>query len=76
MTTLWEQLKPEYKEIIKKQQEKYDFSPQNLEKRLREEVVFSHLTIGELSDLFTWTDTSLTNLEWKDVFGDRFLIKE
>ena len=76
MKTLWQKLKPEYKKQIIKHQEQYHSAPQKLEKRLKEEVIFSHLTISELRDLFVWTNNELIDLKWRDVFGDRFLIEE
>lgn len=76
MKTLWDKLKPEYKQTLKENQEKYDTSPQLVEKVLRSKRLFTHLTIMEMLDLYEWTNTSWMNLESNDLFGDNFLIEE
>jgi len=76
MKTLWDRLKPEYKKTIILHQEKYTHGPQNAEKALKSAVFFGELTIEELRNLLTWTDVCITNIEWRDLFGDRFLIEE
>ena len=76
MKTLWDKLKPEYKKTIILHQESYKHGPQNIEKTLKNAGLFCELTIEELKNLFTWTDTCISDIEWQDLFGDRFLIEE
>ena len=76
METLWNRLKPEYKKTIILHQEKYTHGPQSIEKALKSAVFFGELTIEELKNLFTWTDTCISDMEWQDLFGDRFLKEE
>tara|TARA_R110000796_G_scaffold91463_2_gene195589 strand:+ start:202 stop:441 length:240 start_codon:yes stop_codon:yes gene_type:complete len=76
MKTLWDKLKPEYKKTIILHQEKYVHGPQNTEKALKSVGLFGELTIEELRNLFTWTDICISDIEWSDLFGERFLIKE
>ena len=74
--TLWNRLKPEHKQTIKNYQLEYKSGPVILENKLKDETIFSMLTIYELNDLFTWTDQCVTEIQWQDLFGDRFLIEE
>ena len=76
MKTLWDKLKPEYKKTIVLHQKNYRHGPQNTEKALRNVGLFSELKIEELKNLFTWTDTCISDIVWQDLFGDRFLIEE
>ena len=76
MKTLWDKLKPEYKKTITLYQESYKHGPQIIEKALKSAVFFGELTIEELKSLFTWTDICISDMEWQDLFGDRFLIEE
>ena len=78
MKTLWDKLKPEYKKRIKYYQECGDYTsgPQNVEKALKEYTFFGELTIDDLKNVFVWTDNCITNIEWQDLFGERFLIKK
>jgi len=76
MKTLWDKLKPEYKKTIILHQKNYRHGPQSVEKALRSIGLFSELKIEELKNLFTWTDTCISDIVWQDLFGDKFLIKE
>ena len=76
MTTLWDQLKPEYKKQIKKEQGEYKFSPQKLETTLRSKYSFTHLTVSEVLDLYTWTNLILPTQSDEFIFGEHFLTKE
>ena len=76
MKTLWDKLKPEYKKTIILHQEDYKRGPQNTEKALKSVGLFGELTIEELRNLLTWTDICISDIEWRDLFGDRFLIEE
>ena len=74
MNTLWNKLKPEYKTTIEYYKNEFTSGPQSVEKALKESVFFGELTIDELKNLFIWTDNDLIDIEWKDLFGERFLI--
>ena len=76
MKTLWEQLKPEYKQRILKHQEKYHSAPQRMEESLKSTVFWGELTVEDLRDFFTWTNQCLTEMCWEDTFGDRFINKD
>ena len=78
MKTLWNRFKPEYKRTINYyiDEGKYTAGPQTVKKSLEENYFFSQLTLEELQQVFTWTDNDIIDIEWKDLFGDRFLIEE
>jgi hypothetical protein len=76
MKTIWDRLKPEYKQIIKKYQEEYTIAPQRIEESLKSVIFWGELSVEDLRDFYTWTDQCLTSMYWEDLFGDRFLIKE
>ena len=76
MKTIWERLKPEYKQRIIKHQENYNTAPQRIEESLKSIIFWGELSVEDLRDFFTWTDMCLTEITWEDTFGDRFLIEE
>ena len=76
MKTIWDKLRPEYKQRIIKHQENYRAAPQRIEESLRSIVFWGELSVEDLRDFFTWTDLHLTDMTWEDTFGDRFLIEE
>ena len=76
MKTIWNKLKPEYKQRILKHQEKYSVGPQRMEETLNSIIFWGELTVEELRDFFTWTNQCLTNMDWEDMFGDRFINKD
>ena len=78
MKTLWNRLRPEYKTLINYyiEEGRYTSGPQSTKKALEEKTFFGELTVDDLKNVFTWTDNDVIDIEWKDLFGDRFLIKE
>jgi hypothetical protein len=76
MKTIWDRLKPEYKQRIRKYQEDYKVAPQRIEESLKSIIFWGELSIEDLRDFYTWTDMCLTEMTWEDMFGDRFLEKE
>ena len=76
MKTIWERLRPEYKQRIIKHQENYNTAPQRIEESLKSIIFWGELNVEDLRDFFTWTDMCLTEMTWEDTFGDRFLIEE
>ena len=76
MKTIWERLRPEYKQRIRKHPENYNTAPQRIEESLKSIIFWGELSVEDLRDFFTWTDMCLTEMTWEDTFGDRFLIEE
>tara|TARA_R110002096_G_scaffold363868_1_gene556981 strand:+ start:121 stop:366 length:246 start_codon:yes stop_codon:yes gene_type:complete len=78
MKTLWDKLKPEYKKTIEWYIEdgKYTSGPQTTKKVLKEHAFFGELSVDNLKNLFIWTDNDIINVEWQDLWGERFLIEE
>ena len=76
MKTVWERLRPEYKQRIRKHQENYRFAPYNMEEDLKSVIFWGELSVESLRNFYTWTDMHLTDMTWEDMFGDRFLIEE
>ena len=75
MQTLYEKLKPEFKEMLEKNKEKYKFSCTEVITILKSKNLYSELTIREVRDLLTWSDNRFNreDLEWKfgeDLFGE------
>ena len=77
MNTLWDRLKPEYKTVIEEYIDSglYKHGPQNIKKQLQNNNFWGELTVETVRDLFSWTSISLTDMDWEDMFGDRFLIE-
>ena len=77
MNTLWDRLKPEYKTVIEGYIDSglYKHGPQNIKKQLQNNKFWGELTVETVRDLFSWTSISLTDMDWEDMFGDRFLIE-
>ena len=73
MKTIWDRLRPEYKQRIIKHQENYHIAPQRIEESLKSIIFWGELSIEDLRDFYTWTDMSITDMDWEDMFGDRFL---
>ena len=75
MNSLWDRLKPEYKIIIQKYIDDghYKAGPQNMKKVLTKYTLWGELTIENLRDFFMWTNQCLTDVDWEDMFGDRFV---
>jgi len=78
MKTLWNRLRPEYKTLINYyiEEGRYVSGPQSTKKSLEENHFFGELTVDELKNVFTWTDNDVIDVEWRDLFGDRFLIEK
>ena len=78
MENLWNRLKPEYKRTIDHyiDEGKYTAGPQTTKKTLEENCFFGQLTLDQLQQVFIWTDNDVIDLEWQDLYGDRFLIEE
>lgn len=78
MKDLWSRLKPEYKMIIEEyiDSDLYTHGPQGVRKQLQDNKFWGELTVETVRDLFTWTNMCLTDMDWEDMFGDRFLYED
>ena len=77
MKTLWQQLKPEIKQTINDQEEKYPSIVKSVKIALKENYLWSHLSIGQARDLIYFTDSSLAGLSSYDwSYGEKFLVCE
>ena len=77
MKTLWQQLKPEIKQAINDQEEKYPSIVKGVKIALKENYLWSHLSIGQARDLIYFTDSSLASLSSYDwSCGEKFFVCE
>tara|TARA_B100001094_G_C17993855_1_gene701614 strand:- start:365 stop:610 length:246 start_codon:yes stop_codon:yes gene_type:complete len=78
MDNLWNRLKPEYKMIIQEYIDSgiYKSAPQSIRTTLQDNIFWGELTIETVRDFFVWTNMCLTDMDWEDMFGDRFLNEE
>jgi|TARA_B100000073_G_scaffold310476_1_gene282912 hypothetical protein len=77
MKTLYQQLKPEIKQELNKQEEKYPSMVKALKIALKDNFIWSHLSIGEVRDIVYFTDytyASLSSYDWS--YGEKFLIAD
>ena len=77
METLWQQLKPEIKQALKEQEEKYPSMIKGIKIALKDNFIWSHLAICEVRDIIYFTDltyASLSSYDWS--YGEKFLICE
>ena len=74
MKTLWQKLKPEIKQAIKDQQDKYPSMVEGVKISLKENYFWSHLTIGQARDIIYFTDLTLASLSSYDwSYGEKFI---
>jgi len=74
METLWQKLKPEIKQELKNQEDKYPSMVKGVKIALKDNFIWSHLAIGEVRDLIYFTDltyASLSSYDWS--YGEKFL---
>ena len=77
MNTLWQQLKPEYKQKLNEQSEKYPIIVKSIKLALKDNYFWSHLTIGQAKDLISFTDLTFGEMSSHDfAFGDKFFVCE
>ena len=73
--TLYERLKPEYKDAINLNKEKYPFIANGIIKTLQDNYFWNDLTIGQAKDLISFTDETFGSIAYYDwSYGDKFLI--
>ena len=77
MKTLWQKLKPEIKQSLKDQEERYPSLIEGVKIGLKENYFWSHLSIGQARDLIYFTDLSLSQMSSDDwSYGEKFFICE
>jgi hypothetical protein len=77
MKTLYQQLKPEIKQALNEQEDKYPSMIKGVKMALKDNFIWSHLAIGEVRDLVYFTDytyASLSSYDWS--YGEKFLIAD
>ena len=77
MSTLYDKLKPEIKQELLKQEELYPTLVKGVKIALRENYLWSHLSIGQARELVNFTSVSLGSMSSYDwSYGEKFLIEE
>tara|TARA_R100001463_G_scaffold24693_1_gene58764 strand:- start:1051 stop:1287 length:237 start_codon:yes stop_codon:yes gene_type:complete len=77
MKTLYNSIKPEYKDKLDAHAKDYPATIESIKKSLYYNELWSRLTVSQVRDFVSFTDTPLGSLSFEDwAFGDRFLIKE
>ena len=77
MKTLWQQLKPEIKQALNDQEEKYPSLVEGVKIALKDNYFWSHLSIGQARDLIYFTDYTYANLSSYDwSYGEKFIIED
>ena len=77
MKTLWQKLKPEIKQALNDQEEKYPSLVKVVKIALKDKYFWSHLSIGQARDIIYFTDhtyASLSSYDWS--YGEKFLVCE
>tara|TARA_Y100000401_G_C8138609_1_gene133744 strand:- start:160 stop:393 length:234 start_codon:yes stop_codon:yes gene_type:complete len=73
MKTLYDKLKPEYKQKLKEEAADYPSLVGSVVESLKDNYIWSHLTIGQAKDFIQFTDKSygaLSSYDWS--FGEAF----
>ena len=77
MKTLYNSIKPEYRDKLEDNAKDYPATIESIKKSLYYNELWSRLTVSQVRDFVSFTDTPLHKLKFEDwAFGDRFLIKE
>ena len=77
MKTLYQKLKPEIKQTLKDQEERYPSLIKSVRIALQENYFWSHLSIGQARDLIYFTDSSLAAMSSDDwSYGEKFFVCE
>ena len=77
MQTLYDKLKPEYKNVIYSHKAKYTTSINSLIETLKTTHTWFSLEVSDVSTFLTFTDTPLYDLTSSDVmFGSKFFTNE
>jgi len=77
MSTLYDKLKPEYKKSLNEQEELYPTLVKGIKCALQENYLWSHLSIGQVRELISFTSMSLGSMSSYDwSYGEKLLICE
>ena len=73
MKTLYDRLKPEFKDKLKEEAVNYPSLVQGIINALKDNYFYAHLTVGQARDLISFTDFTLGQLASYDlIYGDKF----
>ena len=73
--TLYDRLKPEYKDSLSKNLEKYPSVVKSIIEALKENYFWNDLTIAQTKDLISFTDQTFGTIAYYDwSYGEKFLI--
>tara|TARA_R110000824_G_scaffold373604_1_gene563987 strand:- start:355 stop:591 length:237 start_codon:yes stop_codon:yes gene_type:complete len=77
MKTLYNSIKPEYRDRLDVNEKEYPTTVLSIKKSLHYNELWSRLTVSQVRDFISFTDTPLHTLKFEDwAFGDKFLIEE
>ena len=77
MKTLYNSIKPEYKDRLEAHAEDYPVTIESIKKSLHYNELWSRLTVSQVRDFVSFVDTPLHTLKFEDwAFGTKFLIEE
>ena len=77
MKNLYEQLKPEIRDSIQADLEKYPTSTKLLIDKLTKNTFWQDLNVNDVQKVILWSHHSLVELSHNDLlYGDKFLIEE
>ena len=77
MKTLYNSLKPEYIDTLESYADKYPTSVKAITRSLKNNSLWSRLTVSEVRDFITFTDNKVFEISYEDwAFGNKFLQDE
>ena len=77
MKSLYNSLKPEYREALQANKDKYPTSINSIERALKYNELWSRLTVQEVRDFVCFSDKKMFEISYQDwAFGDRYLQDE
>ena len=77
MKTLYNSIKPEYRDKLDAHAKEYPATIEAIKKSLYYNELWSRLTVSQVRDFISFTDTPFHTLKFEDwAFGDKFLNHE
>lgn len=77
MKTLYNSIKPEYRDRLEAHAKDYPATIESIKKSLYYNDLWSRLTVSQVRDFVSFTDTPMHTLKFEDwAFGTKFLIHE
>ena len=77
MKTLYNSIKPEYRDRLDVNEKEYPTTVLSIKKSLHYNELWSRLTVSQVRDFVSFVDTPLHTLKFEDwAFGTKFLIEE